>query len=71
MDKKDIIGKKAKIVCLTEQLRSIGIKDLSPGVIVEIIKFELDHIVYDEMYKCDDGGTFHYLIPLKWLKIQK
>lgn len=73
MDKSKIIGKKAKVVCLTEQLKSISIHDVLPGTIVTIQSYDCDHIVYGELFKVYDGigdSKWSYIIPLKWLEIQ-
>jgi hypothetical protein len=68
---KSIIGKMAKIDCLPEQLISLGIHELVRGSKVKIIGFDVDHVVYGEIYRVSNDGLAYYFIPLKWLIIQK
>lgn len=73
MMSEDLKGTKAKIVCLTEQLRQIGVVRLLPGHIVEIIDYDYTYNSYGPTYvvKCfiEKSPCFH-AIPLKYLEIQ-
>lgn len=66
-----LIGKTAKIVCLTEQLRSFNVKNLNPGDVVEIIEDYGDHIIWGSIYKIESiEKSVGYIIPLRWLEIK-
>ncbi|WP_395765063.1 hypothetical protein [Elizabethkingia anophelis] len=75
--RKSLEGKKAKIVCTPEDLRSIGIpsdcKYCFPDKEVKIHEYKGDRGSLGDMYSINDGSgcppEFFYTIPLKWLQI--
>ena len=74
-----LIGKKAKVNCTYEDLRSIGIPSdcnhCFPDKEVKIYRYEGKHPDFGEMYAVNDGSgispLFFFIIPLKWLNIQE
>ncbi|AQX50632.1 hypothetical protein CMU11_12675 [Elizabethkingia anophelis] len=73
----NLIGKKAKVNCTYEDLRSIGIpsdcKHCFPDKEVKIHEYDSDHDSLGDMYTINDGSgyppEFFYTVPLKWLQI--
>lgn len=78
-NKNIIVGKKAVIDCLTEQLKQIGIpsdcKHIYPGKEVKIFRYDDEHSKFGSFYKVDDlsgcPADFFYSIPLIWLNFKK
>lgn len=78
-NKNIIVGKKAVIDCLTEQLEQIGIpsdcKYIYPGKEVKIFQYDDEHSKFGSVYRVDDfsgvPSDFFYSIPLIWLNIKK